>query len=179
MQQAWVSWAAGALLIANMGDLIGILRMLSALFFRYTNDDVRNHNNQRPKRKTWTREENQHALKCYFRSNPSQRGYRKRMIEIYQECAKFQTTSQRLTDQVRTIIKKGWFSDLEILKIHKKKATTHKQTIIQYQTHQVMSNKNNPKKMNCRLRKTKTPHFQTIHCQATMKKRYHKNKRQI
>ena len=46
------------------------------------------------------------------------------MIEIWQECAKFQTTSQRLVDQVRTIIKKGWFSDLEILKIHQK---THKQ----------------------------------------------------
>ena len=42
------------------------------------------------------------------------------MIEIWQECAKFQTTA----DQVRTIIKKGWFSDLEILEIHQK---THKQ----------------------------------------------------
>ena len=37
---------------------------------------------------------------------------------------KFQTTSQRLADQVRTIIKKGSFSDLEILEIHQK---THKQ----------------------------------------------------
>ena len=46
------------------------------------------------------------------------------MIEIWQECAKFQTTSQRLADQVRTIIKKGWFSDLELLDIHQK---THKQ----------------------------------------------------
>ena len=46
------------------------------------------------------------------------------MIEIWQECAKFQTTGQRLADQVRTIIKKGWFSDLEILEIHQK---THKQ----------------------------------------------------
>ena len=42
------------------------------------------------------------------------------MIEIWQECASFQTTSQRLDDQVRTIIKKGWFSDLEILEIHQK-----------------------------------------------------------
>ena len=38
----------------------------------------------------------------------------KRMIEIWQGCASFQTTNQRLTDQVRIIIKKGWFSDLEI-----------------------------------------------------------------
>ena len=42
------------------------------------------------------------------------------MIEIWQECASFQTTSQRLSDQVRTIIKKGWFSDREILEIHQK-----------------------------------------------------------
>ena len=42
------------------------------------------------------------------------------MIETWQECASFQTTSQRLTYQVRLIIKKGWFSDLEILEIHQK-----------------------------------------------------------
>ena len=46
------------------------------------------------------------------------------MIVIWQECAKFQTTSQRLADQVRTIIKKGCVSDLELLEIHPK---THKQ----------------------------------------------------
>ena len=86
-------------------------------FFRYTNDNVRNHNDQWPKLKTWTREGNQLALHCCFRSNHSQRGYRKRMMEIWQECANFQTTSQRLADQVRT---KGWFSDLEILEIHQK-----------------------------------------------------------
>ena len=89
-------------------------------FFRHTNEDLRNHNNQRPERKTWTREDNQLALHSYFRSNPSQRGYRKRMIQIWQECASFQITSQRLADQVTTIIKKGWFSDLEILEIHQK-----------------------------------------------------------
>ena len=88
-------------------------------FFRYTNDNLRNHTNQRHKYKTWTRKGNQRALHCYFRGNPTQIGYRKRMIEIWQECADFQT-SQKLADQVRTIIKKGWFSDLEILKIHQK-----------------------------------------------------------
>ena len=60
------------------------------------------------------------ALHCHFRSNPTQRGYRKRMIEIWPECARFQTTSQTLADQVRTIIKKGWFSDLEIPEIYQK-----------------------------------------------------------
>ena len=42
------------------------------------------------------------------------------MIEIWQECSNFQTTSQRFVDQVRTIIKKGWFSELEIIEIHQK-----------------------------------------------------------
>ena len=42
------------------------------------------------------------------------------MIEIWQKCASFQKTSKRHSDQVRTIIQKGWFSDLEILEIHQK-----------------------------------------------------------
>ena len=88
--------------------------------FRYTNSDLRNHTNQRPKRKTWTREYNQLALHFYLRSNPTQRGYRKRMMEIWQELSNFQTTSQRLADQVRTIMKKDWFSELEIIEIHLK-----------------------------------------------------------
>ena len=33
------------------------------------------------------------------------------------ECANFKI-SQRLADQTRTMIKKGWFSDLEILEMH-------------------------------------------------------------
>ena len=41
-------------------------------------------------------------------------------MEIWQELFIFQTTSQRLADQVRTIMKKGWFSELEIIEIHQK-----------------------------------------------------------
>ena len=89
-------------------------------FFRYINDDVTNHNEQTLKRRTWTREENKLVPECYVRNNPSQRSYRKRMFEVWQECSTFQTTSQRLADQVRTITRKGWFSDLELLKIHQK-----------------------------------------------------------
>ena len=69
-------------------------------FFRDTNDDLRNDTNHGRKRKTWTRGDNQLALHCYFKGNPSQRGYRKRMIEIWQEWASFQMTSQRLADKV-------------------------------------------------------------------------------
>ena len=51
------------------------------------------------------------------------------MIEIWQECANFQTTSQRLADQVRTIIKKGWFSDLKVPDIHQKTNTQDNNTV--------------------------------------------------
>ena len=38
------------------------------------------------------------------------------MIEIWVESAKF-NTSLRLADEARLILKKGWFSDLKILKV--------------------------------------------------------------
>ena len=38
------------------------------------------------------------------------------MVEILKEFAEF-NTSQRLADQVRLILKKGWYSDLEIQEI--------------------------------------------------------------
>ena len=44
--------------------------------------------------------------------------YRKRMIEIMTEFARFETTNQRLADEIWTITKNCWFSDLEILEIH-------------------------------------------------------------
>ena len=42
-------------------------------------------------------------------------------MEIWEERARFQTTSQRFAELAWIMIKKGWFSDLEILKIYKKK----------------------------------------------------------
>ena len=68
------------------------------------------------------------------------------MIEILQECANFQTTSQRLADQVKIMIKKGLFSDLKILESHQKK---HKQN---YNTVPDTSNgvkQKQPNEMNC------------------------------
>ena len=44
--------------------------------------------------------------------------YRKRIIEIRAESTRF-NTSQRLVDQLRIILKKGWFSDLEMLEMCK------------------------------------------------------------
>ena len=98
--------------------------------FRYTNDEQNNYSNQRPHRRKWTREDNKLALYCYFRSNSKKRGYRKRMIEILTEFARFKIANQRLAEKVRTITNNGWFSDLEILEIYQQiYRQTYQQTL--------------------------------------------------
>ena len=53
------------------------------------------------------------------------------MTEIGTELGTSKATKQRLADQVRTITKNGWFSDLEILEIHQQiYKQTHQQTPI-------------------------------------------------
>ena len=86
--------------------------------FRYTHDEQFDHSHHRPLRRKWTRKDNKLALYCYFRSNLAKRGYRRRMIEIWTEFDRFKATNQRLADQIRTITKSHWFSDLEILEIY-------------------------------------------------------------
>ena len=115
-QQVWVSWSSSFPLI---GGHCWHFANAECFFFRYTNDEQINHSNHRLQRRKWTREGNKRALYCYFRSNPTEREYRKRMIEIWVEFARFKTKNPRLADQVRTIIKKCWFSDLEILEFHR------------------------------------------------------------
>ena len=93
---------------------------VSCSFFRYMNNELRNHINHKFMHKTRTREDNHLPIHCYFGSNPIQRGYTKKIIEIWQECASCQKTSQILADLVKIIIKNGWFSALEMLEIHHK-----------------------------------------------------------
>ena len=122
-----------------------------------------------------TREDNQLALHCFFRNNPLQWGYRKRIIGILLEYASFKKTSQGLADQVRTIIKKGWFSDLEIREIHQKINNEQDNNTVP-DTSRIIKQKQ-PIKMNCQLRKIEKWHNQITHNQTTKKKNYHKNKR--
>ena len=99
--------------------------------FRYTNDEQIHHSHQIPRHRKLTREDNKLALYCCFRSSPDKRGYRKNMIEIWTEFGRFKATNQILADLVRTIIKNGWFSGLEILEIHQQIfRQTHQQTPI-------------------------------------------------
>ena len=51
------------------------------------------------------------------------------MIEIWSEFSRFKATIQRLTDQVRTITKNCWFSDVQILEIYEQiYRQTHQET---------------------------------------------------
>ena len=54
------------------------------------------------------------------------------MVEIWEECVRFQIASQRLADQVRTIIKEDLFSGLELLELQNQKINreSRQQTVI-------------------------------------------------
>ena len=67
------------------------------------------------KRKKWTTAENREVLRCYFESEPENRGYRKRFYNKWLEKNPHSTiTEQRLCDQRRVIMKNKWFSSTEI-----------------------------------------------------------------
>ena len=68
--------------------------------FRYINKDQSKKASERNRRKKWTREDNKNVIYCYFKCNPTQKVYRKRVTEIGIESIKF-NTSQRLTDQAK------------------------------------------------------------------------------
>ena len=64
-------------------------------------------------RRKWTREQNKEIWKCYSQSNPLERGYRRRMHDIWQDRNNPPETEQRLADQVRNIKAKNWLSKIE------------------------------------------------------------------
>ena len=53
-------------------------------------------------------------MKCYIKSNPGTRGYKKRVFAIWREVGEFEITEQRLADQAGASKINGWFSDIEI-----------------------------------------------------------------
>ena len=97
-----------------MEDLTGSCEC--GLFLFHVNKDQNNNASERHQRKRLTRENSKIVIGCYFKSNPTQRRYRERMVEIWRGYAKF-NTSQRFVGQARSILKKGWWSDIEILEI--------------------------------------------------------------
>ncbi|XP_063599561.1 uncharacterized protein LOC134775881 [Penaeus indicus] len=57
--------------------------------------------------------EKQLVMKCYIISESDKRGYRKRMLKIWNENGGDPISEQRLADQVRQIQKKSWLGDAE------------------------------------------------------------------
>ena len=68
-------------------------------------------------RRKYTREDNRAILHCYYSSEPGKIGYRKRMWESWKESGGFEISEQRMADQVRTILKKEWFTAEELEEI--------------------------------------------------------------
>lgn len=66
-------------------------------------------------RRRWTRAQNIMVLECYFASQPERRGYRKRMIRLWQQRnPEDNITEQALLDQKRSITKNKHLTEVEI-----------------------------------------------------------------
>ena len=60
-------------------------------------------------------------MECYFKSIPEKRGYRQRMLRLWDEKGMVKVTEQRLADQARTILKSKWFTAVELEEIKRNK----------------------------------------------------------
>ena len=58
------------------------------------------HNRIRIARRKWSKNDNKLATECYINSEPDKRGYRRRMISLWQDKRMFETSEQCLADQV-------------------------------------------------------------------------------
>ena len=54
-------------------------------------------------RRRWTKEVNKLVMRCFYQSDPTRRGYQKRMIAIWREIGTFEITEQRLVYHARVI----------------------------------------------------------------------------
>ena len=72
---------------------------------------------KRTPRTAWSKEVNKIAMKCFYKSEPSKRGYRKRMFAKWQEIGVFNVSEQRLADQVRAIKNNNFLSNVELEEI--------------------------------------------------------------
>ena len=95
-------------------------------FKKFNNDNNNNNNNYYyyyyiigrhhanpviSKRRKWTSQEN---------SEPKIRGYRKRMLILWQQKGMFWVSEQRLVDQANTIRRNSWMTELEIEELERK-----------------------------------------------------------
>ena len=59
-------------------------------------------------------------MECYLLSEPQIRGYRKRMLGLWQQKGMFWVSEQRLVDQANTIRRNSWMTELEIEELERK-----------------------------------------------------------
>ena len=59
-------------------------------------------------------------MECYFLSEPKIKGYRKRMLSLWQQKGMFWLSEQRLVDQANTIRRNSWMTELEIEELERK-----------------------------------------------------------
>ena len=93
--QIWVLWSAGAPLTANMGIWLASCRY--RLFLFQAHKQTTNNTSERHQKKN-SREKTKHVIHCYSKSNPTQSGYRKWMMETWKESAKL-NISKTLANQ--------------------------------------------------------------------------------
>ena len=65
-------------------------------------------------RRKWSKNDNKIAMDCYIKSEPDKRGYRRRMISLWQDKGMFEISEQRLADQISTIKRNQWLTNVEI-----------------------------------------------------------------
>ena len=71
------------------------------------------------KRRKWTSQENKIVMESYLLSEPKIRGYRKRMLSLWQQKSRFWVSEQRLVDQAN-IRRNSWMTELEIEELERK-----------------------------------------------------------
>ena len=80
----------------------------------------RHHTTGRINQRKWEKEVNKIVIECYIRSEPTKRGFRKRMKQIWDDIGVFDVTEQRLADQARQVRLNKWLTDLEMEEIGRK-----------------------------------------------------------
>ena len=68
-------------------------------------------------RRMWTKKVNKLAMRCFYQSDSTRRGYRKQMIE---DIGTFEITEQLLTDKVRVIRTNKWLIEVDLEEVRRK-----------------------------------------------------------
>ena len=84
---------------------------------RSTQPDLGRHPTTANAKTKWTKELNKIVMKCYLKSEPKKRGFRKRMLTIWKDIGLFEVTEQQLAGQALCIKNRGWLSEVEIEEI--------------------------------------------------------------